>query len=383
MHDYDSEPGISYTVSKLLLYERSSHSCEGSLRLKSRSDVGFGCSTRFSPAFHPRCIGASFVVAAYFASCADYLTTVSSGMISELLNSNPALANLILDLTQEQRIIPIRNWVSDAVWDDARKIIPLTKPKEAKLRAKMRVADLYSELRQRGKRFHEKLPGMCFVGWMGRFEENKGVNFLPAIMRSSCQVGCAFVTMGYSTNRNHVKHFDKILRKLEALAEEMECPLLVARSKSAQLGRGELLRAALDVVVVPSLREAFGLVAAEGLAFASIPVVSSVGGLPEVISPVHKFRNWTGLEFPLFPHSEKLTSKAVSAAVSEAILLYRQALECENLDGLLQRLILSTPLKHHTSNSKLTYDWLYRTSAKINRTLASGCSAAQGLATQI
>jgi hypothetical protein len=46
-----------------------------------------------------------------------------------------------------------------------------------------------------------------------------------------------------------------------------------------------LARLAADVVIVPSSSEAFGLVAAEAQAFGSIPIVSWVGGLRDVVQP--------------------------------------------------------------------------------------------------
>ena len=56
---------------------------------------------------------------------------------------------------------------------------------------------------------------------------------------------------------------------------------------------GPVLRAAADIVFVPSKTEAFGLVAAEGLAYGALVVTTGVGGLRDFLVGVKGEGRWT------------------------------------------------------------------------------------------
>ena len=55
---------------------------------------------------------------------------------------------------------------------------------------------------------------------------------------------------------------------------------------------GPVLRAAADIVFVPSKTEAFGLVAAEGLAYGALVVTTGVGGLRDFLVRVKGDGRW-------------------------------------------------------------------------------------------
>jgi len=108
-----------------------------------------------------------------------------------------------------------------------------------------------------------------------------------------------------------------------------------------------VIRVATDITIVPSYSEGFGLVAAEALAFGSIPVVSEVGGLPDIIRPLKETDDgiWTGLQFPMFDKGEEETSLSLSVSLSKAVDFFNNAQSANSLDALQRRIIRSTPLR--------------------------------------
>ena len=191
----------------------------------------------------------------------------------------------------------------------------------------------------------------CIVGWTGRFEQNKGVNFLPGILQVACEAGCVLAVSGYSTNTKMKQSFEKqILRRLIKLSEDESCSFLLFQTQEQQREYSLLVRAATDIVVVPSYSEAFGLVAAEALAFGSIPVVSDAGGLPETVEPLQVFGDsistrGTGIVFPIFDGNEHLTSFSVTVSLARTIALFQDLNSSGSLDSVQRRIIKSTPTR--------------------------------------
>jgi glycosyltransferase involved in cell wall biosynthesis len=107
------------------------------------------------------------------------------------------------------------------------------------------------------------------VGMLARLEPVKGPEHFVRAAARLREGGseAAFVIAGEGSERE----------RLESLADEAGVTLLGNVASPA----GYL--AALDIVVVPSLSEAFGLVAAEASALGKPVVASGVGGLREVV----------------------------------------------------------------------------------------------------
>ena len=107
--------------------------------------------------------------------------------------------------------------------------------------------------------------------------------------------------------------------------------------------------------MIPSAQEAYGLVAAESLAYGSIPIVSEVGDLVDVISPYptilssrkHGARDaWTGFSFPLFNYPEPkddLSGRAVSTVIQKAVRVLKDERQSGRSQDLIRRLIRSAP----------------------------------------
>jgi glycogen synthase len=86
-------------------------------------------------------------------------------------------------------------------------------------------------------------------------------------------LGATLVVMGLRTTPDA----DPYLRRLR-----LDGAVLIDDA-ATQERYGPLVRAAADVVLVPSKTEAFGLVAAEGLAFGALVVTTGVGGLRDFL----------------------------------------------------------------------------------------------------
>ena len=286
------------------------------------------------------------VSSAEFAYCADIITTVSKGMIQSAMHANEPYARLFISFLSQSRLTNVNNWVQESVWNEARQVVSLNNPVVGKRQAKTRL--LYSH------KFTPFQPSFdiedrCVVLWLARFELNKGVGFLPDILEAACSGNCTLVISGYSTNRVTLNLFNAVRKELNRVSARLHCPYISFHDRKSQQLNNQLVRAAADIVVIPSQSEAFGLVAVESLAFGAIPVVSAVGGLPETINPFVAYpprpaNNWTGFEFPLFASDSQLTAWAIKVTLRTAVTALRSLRDARQIDSMHRRLISSTPL---------------------------------------
>jgi glycosyltransferase involved in cell wall biosynthesis len=116
------------------------------------------------------------------------------------------------------------------------------------------------------------------IGYVGRLEEEKGTQFfieaLPAISRALPPA--RYLIVGEASDEQE---------EFDARARERVRELGIADRVSFTGFRDDVpdLIAAMDVAVVPSLREAFGLVNVEVMACGRPLVATRVGGIPEVV----------------------------------------------------------------------------------------------------
>lgn len=160
------------------------------------------------------------------------------------------------------------------------------------------------------------------------------------------------VTVGVVSRLEHIKGMDMVVPAFrQLLAAHPEARLIVAGDGSMRarmereaeglanvefLGRvqGEDLTAVydrIDVLLMPSRSEGFGLTAIEGMARGCVPVVADTGGLPEVVTDgstglIHKPENVDDLArqiIHVFDDGEKF--RALSAAALERAALFTPA----------------------------------------------------------
>jgi len=340
MHDYNSEPTIKYKGKTL---DDFMHAQGRNTRAfvgvrddpKILKELCSSASTQANVDFGSR--GYVDFTSAHMISCFDAVTTVSEGMISELMHGgNHDMSASILKLQSLHRLRGITNWVSSTTWHNAREFVSGENPAKEKSVAKEKFVSVFNALKSESK---QSAATSCSVLWLGRFEINKGIEYLPDIYATACEFGCYSIVAGYSTSSKQNKLLKNALKRT---ALHKHCPIFIIKDKKQQDMYGHLIRSAADVVVVPSSAEAYGLVAAEALAYGSIPVVSKVGGLQEVVRPYPE-SNWTGFTFEYFPLDRELTSLSLKLKLAEALSAYQAACEEQSLNSLQRRIIHSTP----------------------------------------
>ncbi|KAG0333608.1 hypothetical protein BG004_000763 [Podila humilis] len=129
-------------------------------------------------------------------------------------------------------------------------------------------------LYKNGKLAEEDLtkPLVLFIG---RFQYNKGLAYFERAAKSVQERGGKFVIMGQPNNfpAKSVTNLERFYPKtVKVIADER-----------TQQEWGIYWRTACDFLLVPSLTESFGLVAAEGLLFGATVISSGVGGLSEFL----------------------------------------------------------------------------------------------------
>ncbi len=111
------------------------------------------------------------------------------------------------------------------------------------------------------------------IGFVGRLNACKGVDTLLQAASILCKKGlpCRFIIIGEGSERE----------SLEKLSQDLQIERTVTFTGLCE-NTAELM-AALDVAVVPSRREAFGIVAVEFMRMRVPVIAAGVGGLPELI----------------------------------------------------------------------------------------------------
>lgn len=333
MHDYASEMQTSYSVYKLYAQvsdKRFLNGCCGGVLMVNESQA-FSCA-----------VDSHNIFAFNLALCADTITTVSRGMIPLLITPNRAVNSLIERSVADGRVKAIPNWVSTSAWRAARQVVDKHTPSQSKIRAKYALFELAPSSPRFMRKSREET---CVVLWLGRFDANKGIGMFAGLHEVVCAAGCFFIVMGYhTTDRRSEAILRAQIRKISKSPSAHSCSFLFVDEKKMQAELGQLARASADMVLVTSFLEAYGLVAAESLAYAAIPIVADVGGLRDIIVPYSsEAENWTGFTFNLHLDNHASTLKEIEHAILTAKSILGTCISRGRYDELLRRLISSTP----------------------------------------
>lgn len=336
IHDYHREPFITYPLQSVSRYTHKISIRKQVVRLCDEYNPRFSRSMRLN--------ARNRLDASDFAWCADAVTTVSRGMITELAHANKHYGNLFASFNTQGRAVTIHNWLPYNSWKRARESVSIERPLVDKAKARR---SIFKKFQRFLLNTDNNFMNNCTVLWIGRFERNKGVMLLPVLYKAACRMNCSFIIFGHATCPASQRLFNRVLKEAKSTRT---CTAFVFKDRASQALSEQAVRSAADVVVIPSYSEAYGLVATEALAYGSIPVVSHVGGLPEVISPFNQpiyasHDSWTGFTFPISQHNKTFSAIAVENTLLLAIRTLGE-FSTSSRTKLLQRLIHSTPLAH-------------------------------------
>lgn len=173
------------------------------------------------------------------------------------------------------------------------------------------------------------------VLYIGRFEIDKGLNVLPYIASLTQELDFNLIIMGY-----YVTYYQNARDIIEPLKKYPNVRIIDSRDLQQKFGY--FLRVISDFFFVPSRKEGFGLVAAEGQSIGSIPIVSSIGGLRDIVSPYSRDNpKWTGFMFD-YEESKEHTEVNLKVTFKKAIQIFNDFNDQEK-EFMLKRLIEYSP----------------------------------------
>lgn len=198
----------------------------------------------------------------------DAVTTVSEGYSREILTHEFGCGLDGLLRTRKKDIYGIVNGVDYSIWNPASDEFIKEKYDERDLSGKSECKkDL---LREFGIEFN---PARPLVGMITRLAEQKGVDVVADSMQEILDLRVDFVLLGFGDKKYNnifedlaIKHKDRVGARIDfdnALAHRIE--------------------AGSDIFLIPSRYEPCGLNQLYSLKYATVPVVSAVGGLDDTI----------------------------------------------------------------------------------------------------
>ncbi|GAB4388629.1 MAG: glycogen synthase GlgA [Thermodesulfovibrionales bacterium] len=114
------------------------------------------------------------------------------------------------------------------------------------------------------------------VAYVGRLDQQKGVDLIRHAIFYSLANGCQFVLLGSSPDRAISDQFWHLKRQLN---ESPDCHLELAYDEEL----AHLIYAGADMVVMPSLFEPCGLTQMIAMKYGTVPVVRDTGGLHDTV----------------------------------------------------------------------------------------------------
>lgn len=114
------------------------------------------------------------------------------------------------------------------------------------------------------------------VAYVGRLDDQKGINLITHAIHYTLRLGGQFVLLGAASNHgihNHFWHQKRILN------DNPDCHIEIGFNEELS----HLIYAGADMVIVPSLFEPCGLAQLIALKYGTVPVVRSVGGLADTV----------------------------------------------------------------------------------------------------
>lgn len=243
----------------------------------------------------------------FTASYADMLTTVSKGLVNEIKQHNAqGLENIFDYIVAQDRLYGITNGINTKnlqpnVENLGEFAFDLNDVSASKYKLKQHLANSYPNLD----------PHKQWFIFIGRFANEKGVDYLPDLLAAVKAVGGNLIVLG-----SHVViPATRYKQEIDLLKNDPDT--IVLDNKADQAKYRKKLFAAADIVVNLSKNEACGLTNMETqTAGGSIAIAPSIQGLVDTVIPLQTDKNGTGFLYApdLEKRKENLTQTVKIAA---------------------------------------------------------------------
>lgn len=151
------------------------------------------------------------------------------------------------------------------------------------------------------------------VAYVGRLDEQKGVDLIRHALFYSLEAGAQFVLLGSSTNASLQHQFESLKRHLN---DNEDCHLELDWDSNL----AHLVYAGSDLLVMPSKFEPCGLAQLIAMKYGTVPAVREIGGLADtVFDRDHSGADWESRNGYVFQHPD---NHAVEATLQRAIGLW-------------------------------------------------------------
>lgn len=238
---------------------------------------------------------------------ANFVTTVSPQHAWEVASTDQHMGLGDTLRTHQGKLGGILNGVDYDVWN------PEVDPLIAHNYSAEQVDGKYANKRALRDRFWLADSYKPIVAYVGRLDEQKGVNLVQHAIYYTLTAGGQFVLIGSSTNPTINEHFWSLKRSLN---DHPDCHLEL--DYSAELAH--LVYAGADLLVMPSLFEPCGLAQLIALRYGTVPAVRATGGLCDtVFDRDHSGRPWPERNGYVFHQPD---NPAVESALGRGISLW-------------------------------------------------------------
>ena len=201
----------------------------------------------------------------------DFVTTVSPNHAAEARFGDGAFGLAHTLHVHRDKFRGILNGVDYDVWNpEVDSVIP-AQYSDGELRGK------YENKERLRERFWLRKPWSPIVAFVGRLDEQKGMQLVHHALFYALSNGAQFVLLGEAVHENGISSHFRHLKNY--LNDNPDCHLEISYSEEL----AHLVYAGADMLVVPSLFEPCGLAPMVGLRYGTVPIVRSVGGMVDTV----------------------------------------------------------------------------------------------------
>lgn len=262
----------------------------------------------------------------------DAVTTVSKGLAHEAVNGRGEdMDKVFVHLNNNQRLYGITNGINVQDWKHKFKTGQITAEKK---QIKQQLATKYPNLD----------PNKKWFIFIGRFAKEKGVDYLPDLLRAVEKADGNLVILGSHVVTVTDKNGNKLSR-YQAEIDELRSHkgVVIIDCADEQKKYGKDFRTAADCAVNLSDNEACGLVPMELMTCGAISVAPNIQGLPDTVIPLSQ-NSGTGILYDANPqHKAKNLEQAIISAT--------EFLNSKEKDGTLDKFLVQL------INNSQQYDW--------------------------